>query len=578
MAAFEHRTYATRTPPLKDGCETTRHRVAIAGGGPVGLAVALALAKHGVPSLVLEADRTVCHGSRAICISRRSLEILDRLGVLQPFLDKGLPWTAGRSFYRDTEVLRFEMPHDTDQRLAPMTNIEQYYIEQFLVDEALNHPDLIELRWGTRVARTSPTSDGVALDIVNDDGAAYRIDADWLVACDGARSQVRQDLGLKMRGMAYEGRYVIVDIELDIDWPTERLAWFDPPSNPGRTMLMHKQPDNIWRLDYQLHDGEDAEAMIAPEQVVPVVTNHLAMLGITAPWTLLWTSTYRASALSLDEYVHGRMIFAGDAAHLVPIFGVRGLNSGFDDAFNLGWKLAAILRGDAPAALLETYGQERRLAWQVNVTQAMKSTEFMAPPSRGFELGRAAVLSLAAAHPALRSLINPRQSSVIDYEHSPLSTVAADESDFGQGPKPGQALPECLLADRNGLTVPLTRLLDDRFTLLGFGRDAEIARIAEAAVEVANRGLPLSTVGIMATDTPIPAIVPSPLSRITCDKGARFAELYEARPGTVYLIRPDGHVAGRWRAPSGAAIVGAIERALGHRDGPPVDRRRSAAP
>jgi 3-(3-hydroxy-phenyl)propionate hydroxylase len=392
---FTHQEHAAVVPRLSGaGREESRHRVLVCGGGPVGLAVALALARQGIASVVVEADTTVCFGSRAICVSRRSLEILDRLGVLAPFVAKGLAWTGGRSFHRDRQVLHFHMPHDADQRLAPMINIEQYYIEQFLLDEVERHPDLIELRWGTRVTSLDHNATGVevALDA---DGTAYRTEAEYVIACDGARSLVRQELGLRLNGTAYEGRYVIVDIECDLDLPTERLAWFDPPSNPGRTMLMHKQPDNLWRLDYQLHPGEDAEAMIRPEKVTPVVDAHLAMMRVDRPWRLVWASTYRAAALSLDQYRVGRVLLAGDAAHLVPIFGVRGLNSGFDDAFNLGWKLAAVLGGRAPAGLLDSYSSERRQAWETNVASAMKSTEFMAPPSRGYEVMREAVLSLA---------------------------------------------------------------------------------------------------------------------------------------------------------------------------------------
>ena len=143
------RRTTTSVPVLASGIETTRHQVMICGGGPVGLALALALARYDIPSVVVEADASVCDGSRAICLSRRSLEILDRLGVLKPFLEKGLGWTVGRSYYQTAEILRFEMPHGPDQRLLPMTNLQQFYIEQFLVDAVEKRRDLIELRWST---------------------------------------------------------------------------------------------------------------------------------------------------------------------------------------------------------------------------------------------------------------------------------------------------------------------------------------------------------------------------------------------------------------------------------------------
>lgn len=532
MTAFQHRTYPVRPPPLAQGRETKRHKVLIIGGGPVGLAVALGLARQGIASTVIEADTQVCSGSRAICLSRRSFEILDRLGALAPFLEKGLGWTAGRSFHGAREVLRFEMPQDADQRLLPMTNLQQYYIEQFLVDAASRHADLIEIRWGTRLEGLAQSAEGVDVTLAAD-GKSFSAETDWLVACDGARSAVRQALDLKLNGTAYEGRYVIVDIELALDWPTERLCWFDPPSNPGRTMLMHKQPDDVWRLDYQLHADEDAEAMIAPEKVRPVIERHLAMLGISLPWKLIWTSSYRASALSLDSYGQGRVLFAGDAAHLVPIFGVRGLNSGFDDAFNLAWKLAAAIEGRAGPGLLPSYSTERHLAWRTNIAHAMKSTEFMAPPSRGYELLRDAVLGLSPEHPALAALINPRQSSVIDYGPDGLGTLTPDEASFKAGPRPGQALPECPLpvCHLSGATH-LTQRLGAGFTLIVYGARPELS-------------LPLDGVAVP-------------------EGAARFQALYDARPGTCYLVRPDGHVAARWRQVDEAAIRAAMRRAQGH--------------
>ncbi|MCX7362137.1 MAG: FAD-dependent monooxygenase [Alphaproteobacteria bacterium] len=538
--AFEHVEHAITVPPLDSGREAKRHRVLIAGGGPVGLAMGLALARHGVPSLIVEADTTVCTGSRAICLSRRTLEILDRWGTLDAFVNKGLPWTGGRSFHRDALVLQFEMPHDTDQRLAPMTNLQQYYIEQYLLDAVGRYPELVEVRWGTRVTGVAQTDNGVEVAL-EAGGAPYKAEADYLIACDGARSQVRQSLGLRMEGTAYEARYVIVDIEIDAGLPTERLAWFDPPSTPGRTMLMHRQPDDLWRLDYQLLPGEDPDEMLLERNVVPVVEAHLRMMGIDRPWRLVWSSMYRAAAISLADYRAGRVLFAGDAAHLTPIFGVRGLNSGFEDAFNLAWKLAHVLDGRAAETLLDSYSLERQRAWQVNVASAMKSTEFMAPPSRGYVLMRDAVLSLARAHPALSTLINPRQSSAVSYDASPLSTITRDEVSFRAGPAPGQAVPECPLRLDSEATF-LTQRLSDGFVVLAAFPSGEVPAGFVAACEEARRRTPLAVVLV--------------------EGGGRFDTLFDVRAGAVYLIRPDGHVAARWRAVDRSDLADAIARCL----------------
>ncbi|KAB0649277.1 FAD-dependent oxidoreductase [Burkholderia diffusa] len=550
-------------PTCSDGVDMQRHRVAIVGGGPVGLAVALGLANHGIRSVLLEADDSVCHGSRAICISRRSLEIIERLGALDGFLSVGLPWSGGRSFHRHEEVLHFTMPQDENQKLPPMVNLAQYHIEQFLLDAALRRPELIEIRWQTKVAGVTRRPDGVRLDVDTPLGG-YALDADWAVASDGGRSTMRDALGLSLQGTSYEGRYVIVDIALDSDRPTERLAYFDPASNPGSTVLVHKQPDNVWRIDYQLRDDEDPEAAVKPENVIPRVQSLLDMMGERGDWSPIWITIYKANALTLERYRHGRVLFCGDAAHLVPIFGVRGANSGIDDADNVAWKLAYVIRGLASDALLDSYSDERVFATHENLRYGTKSTEFMAPPSFAFDLMRKAVLTLAVRHPALRSLINPRQTSAIAYTASPLN---ADERDaFSAGPAPGMVLAECPLMlqtssdignDNGARRGHLTDLVGSRFTAFRFTRDgAPDPSFVDLERRLHDTGIPFALVTLARH------AAPQHPGRGGYDVDGRLFDLYGARDGTVYLVRPDGHVLGRWHDARTTDLSAALERAL----------------
>jgi 3-(3-hydroxy-phenyl)propionate hydroxylase len=559
---FTARQHASVVPPLADGVDTTRHQVVIVGGGPVGLTVALGLANHGIRSVVIEADDGVCTGSRAICISRRSLEIIERLGALPAFLEHGLPWTGGRSFYRDTEVLHFTMPQDEFQKLPPMINIAQYRIEHSLLEAAEKQPHLIEIRWQTRLESLDRKDGGATLHLVAGEGEhAYALEADWVVACDGGRSKVREALGLQLQGTSYEGRYVIVDIELKSDRPTERLAYFDPPSNPGSTVLVHKQPDNIWRIDYQLRDDEDPEEAVKPENVMPRVESLLSMMGERGEWAPVWITIYKANALTLEKYRHARVMFAGDAAHLVPIFGVRGANSGIDDADNLAWKLAFVVKGLASEQLLDSYSDERVFATHENLSYGMKSTEFMAPPSFAFDLMRTAVLSLAARHPEVRPLINPRQTQAIAYIDSPLNVNSGDEGLFVGGPGPGTVLPEGPVTriDDEGHIHPghLTDLIKPHFTVLSFvGEPAGANGWRRLCAQLNEQGLTLDVIEITrSVDEGVSVST-------TWDHTGRLFDLFDATPGAVYLVRPDGHVLARWRECGADAVETAIFSAL----------------
>ncbi|NKE64427.1 FAD-dependent oxidoreductase [Ramlibacter sp. RBP-2] len=513
-----------------------RWPVLIAGGGPVGLAFAALLARHGVRSRVVEADEGYCTGSRAICISRRSQEILAWAGAQQALVRTGLPWTGGRSFWRDTEVLQFRMPSEPTQRFAPMINIQQYHVERF-VHEALQHaPQLATVSWASRVSAVRPRTDGVEVDIEGPHGSETAL-SDWLVACDGGRSTVREQLGLQLEGTQYEGRYVIVDLVQKTKRPVERLAWFDPPSNPGSTILMHRQPGDVWRIDYQIRDDEDAAEAVKPENVLPRVSSHLAMIGEDEPWEPLWISIYNAKCLTLRDYRHGRVFFAGDAAHLVPIFGVRGLNSGLDDAGNLAWKLARVIEGSAPDALLDSYSAERVPATHENIAYGAKSTEFMAPPNFAFRLMREAVLRLAVSDPSVRSLINPRQTAPAAYAASPLNIPQQGEWTSALA-APGMPAPEALLSAPHG-DMHLTQCFGKEFVCLVFGDGP----LPEAVAELTGHGLAV-------LDIPPEA-----------DRLGQARERYGLPAGPaqgLVLVRPDGYVMGRWRGLDPAALLAAM--------------------
>jgi len=493
-----------------------RHPVAIVGAGPIGLAVALGLARHGIRSVLLDLKPQVAWTSRAICISRRSLEILDRINEGGRIAAKGLGWASGTTFHRERPVFRLDMPDGPEHRHRPFVNIQQMWTETLLI-EALAETGLADLRWGSEVTAIAEEVGGVRVALA--DGT--QVAASYVVAADGGRSRLRELMGLRLEGTSYEGRYLIADIDIDVQRPVERQVWFDPPSNPGSTTILHVQPDGMWRLDFQLTDKDDAEAELAEDRLTARIGRHLGMLGLgAAPWRLRWSSLYRAHCLTLPDYVSGRVAFAGDAAHLVPIFGVRGLNSGFDDAHNLAWKLAALLDGTGGPGLLPSYSAERVAATRHNIAEATKSTWFMSPPTEGFRLLRDAAVSLAGDHPAFRPLINPRQSAPFAYACSPLTTP---DPAPGLGLPAGAPLPDLALPDGTRLHARLPRT---GFAVLGAGVVAP--RIA----------------GATAIDLP-------PLPALTGDTCP------------VLLVRPDEYVAARFETPDPAPVAAALARARG---------------
>ena len=536
-----HADQRAATPP--------RHPVVIVGAGPVGLSLAIDLAQRGVPVVLLDNDDRLSTGSRAICFAKRTLEIFDRLGCGDRMVAKGVSWNVGKVFLRDREVYRFDLLPDAGHERPAFINLQQYYVEGYLAQRALALP-LIDVRWKNEVVATEPHADHVALTIATPDGD-YRLEAGFVIACDGSRSAVRRQLGLESTGRTFKDRFLIADVRMTHDAPAERWFWFDPAFHPNQSVLLHRQPDGVWRIDFQLGWDADPEQEKKPENIMPRVKALLAHSAMKdAEFTLEWASVYTFACQRMARFRHGRVLFAGDSAHGVSPFGARGANSGVQDADNLGWKLAAVLQGRAPDALLDTYASEREAAADENIRHSTRATDFITPKSAVSRLFRDAVLALARTQPFARTLVNSgRLSTPATLHGSPLNTPDVDA--FEGAMVPGAAAADACVTRPDGREGWLLRHLGAGMTAL-VGADDDTERTIRALADDA------------AMDLTLVAIAPPQASRrdVLVDRDGAVARRYDLQPGTVVLLRPDAHVCARWRRPTGDQVRHAIARAL----------------
>ncbi|WLW62737.1 FAD-dependent oxidoreductase [Achromobacter aegrifaciens] len=532
--------------------ELARHQVVVVGAGPVGLTTALDLARQGVRVVVLDDDFRLSTGSRAICFSKRTLEIWDRLGVGQRMIDKGVSWNVGKVFFREQEVWRFDLLPEPGHRRPAFINLQQYYAEGYLYEQARQEPN-IDLRWKNKVVGLEQRDDGVVLNVETPDGA-YALHADWLIACDGARSPVRKLIGQESHGRIFRDRFLIADVKMQADFPTERWFWFDPPFHPNQSVLLHRQPDNVWRIDFQLGWNADPVEAVKPENVLPRIR---ALLGPDARFELEWVSVYTFACERMDKFRHGRVVFAGDSAHRVSPFGARGANSGVQDAENLAWKLKLVLAGQAPETLIDSYAVEREYAADENILNSSRATDFITPKSDISRNFRNAVLNLAKTHPFARSLVNSgRLSLPATYAGSPLNTPDTDA--FSGRMVPGAV---ALDAPVNAQDWWLAQL-DGEFVLALFCGDSLPDRETLIALQALRMApVPVKAVLVASPQCDLSAL-PKELACVT-DREGCLGKRYDAQAGTAYLIRPDQHITARWRAFAAGAVTAAVSRATG---------------
>ncbi|SUO94167.1 FAD-dependent oxidoreductase [Suttonella ornithocola] len=532
LASYQHPEYKYSPPPELTTPQNTPYPIAIIGAGPVGLTAALDCAKRGIRCVVLDDNNTVSIGSRALCYAKRSLEIWSRLGVADRMVAKGIKWQVGKNYFRNQLAYQFDLLPETGHEYPAMINLQQYYMEEYLVDALMAHPNA-DLRWKHKVIGITQKDNHVVLTVETPDGK-FPLTAQYAIACDGASSKTRSMLGSSFEGEVFDDQFLIIDVIMKNNFPPERWFWFDPPFHPEQSALLHKSADNLWRIDFQLGRDANPNEWKQPKKVIPLLKQ---MLGKDCEFELEWLSVYKFACRKMKNFVHNRVIFAGDAAHQVSPFGARGANFGVQDIDNLIWKLQLILNNKAPIRLLESYDHERRYAADENIQYSTQSTDFISPKTKSSLTLRNAVLTLAKKYAFARPLVNSgRLSTATCYDTSPLNT--ADHDTFTNRARPGIAAPDAPIRINNKNSW-LLRQLGDGFTLLS----------------IDTNGTPLNIDGIIINHLVIGRDIEDPDGILT--------ERYDLQPGTTYLIRPDQHIAARWRHYDPIAIATALRTAIG---------------
>jgi 3-(3-hydroxy-phenyl)propionate hydroxylase len=516
-----------RRPAELDG-KRRHHPVVVVGGGLCGLTAACDLALRGVAVVMVDEDDTVGvrgASSRGIVYAQKTLEIFDRLGIYQRIAEKGVTWSVGKVLADDDLLYSFDAASGSQSAQPPFVNLQQFYVEWFLVDRLKQLPQA-ELRWRNRVTGIKLLADRAVLDVETPDGR-YALEADWVIDASGLASVVRQTLGAKITTEMGEDRWCISDVRFKKPLPNERWTWAKAAFNDGRAVWQHPMADGVWRLDYQMGANADPQKIADPDTVRDRLRRHLGETEVE----IVWVGPYGYRTQLMDSFRFGRVFFVGDAAHVMNPFGARGGNSGVQDAENICWKLAKVLAGQAPEALLDSYNAERHAASAHNIHVTTRTIRFLAPRSPAEHRLRDAVLDLARRYGFARALVDTGRLSVpYDYAASPLTTNG------------GRALPNVPITHADGHAGALGDLLrGDRapFLVLCFAGAAAPDLSADLARVVACN----TAVGSL------PVIRGDGLDRL-------------AGAGEVLVVRPDQHLAARLVKPADTMVRAAIDKAL----------------
>lgn len=513
---FNWSAYPFEMPPEMRG-QRGCHPVVVIGAGPVGLSLALGLARSGIEVVVLERGDQVSDGSRAISMDAMSMNFVDQLGLGDAVAAYSISCDANLVYCGDMLVMRQDYGRARGEKHSPYTVLQQCWLEQFLLDALCALPEA-EVRWQSEVVDLSQDDGGVQI-IVSTPAGQYKMESRYAVACDGARGTCRRLAGRRYEPLGMQDvsqrAFIVCDFQMKTDLSHARRLYLHPPYQPDAMMLLHPQPFDTWRLDYPLADDESPQMAIAPEQIEARLTSHLNWMGEHGPREVIWSSLYRPRAATLQSYRHGRLMFAGDAAHLLPIFGGRGLNLGLGDSRNLCWRLTALLRGGASDSILNDYDRERQSILRKAVSDLSEASLFMARPTRASRLMSRAVQELAGHRPFAAALLDPYRA--------PRRSGYSPTDDWQDDPAPGAVV---------GNPLPNPQLSGGRWLhdLLG------------PTITLVTWNLSLSDEGWSAQ---LPADLTWLPLQPEDDPDGQTADLLQAEVGLILLVRPDRYIAAR---------------------------------
>lgn len=527
----------------------TGEPVIIIGNGPVGQTASLLLARWGIPVIVLDGrPRREVIGSKSICQQRDVLDVWESVGVGRQLADEGVTWATARTYYKDRELFSITLADAGKSGFPPFVNISQSRTEELLARKMVGSP-LIEERWDHEVTTIRQDESRVQLTCLTADGEVT-VQAPYVIMAAGSHAgNLRRQLGVEFPGQSYHDLFIICDIRAELaGWERERRFYFDPSWNPGRQVLIHPTPGSVFRIDWQVPEDVDLDE---EERSGKLDKRIRAIIGPDADYTIVWKSLYSFHGRRAERMQAGRVLLAGDCAHLVAPFGARGLNSGVHDAENAAWKLAFVLRGWAPATLLQSYDAERMAAAGENLTITETTMRFLVPQTEAERAHRLAVLEQASSDPAVRSQVDSgRMYEPFWYVDSPLTTPDVSRPFPGRpargqtpAPLPGIIVPDMPIIDPERPTA--TRLRD-------IARDGLLVLVADDVagddVQAFSAGLTLAPVRTAAMGTLTP--------------DGSLAAILGAKSGEAWIVRPDCHIAAVVPAADRAALSSAISRVL----------------